>query len=172
MKKTYLTFLLLVFTTTQLQAIVIQGQGKTFPIIEPDMLDQIHAEAGKAKWRPTKAKMKTIVENFVPKDNVVLPVATKTAEREFIYWSVLDHEVLNEDGSVLYPKGFTYNTLAYINLPQKILLLDLSIDSHKIWAESKGFFTDPSIKILSQGGSYLKLAKSYKGFSCGAERIF
>ena len=161
MKKFLLLVSLGFLSFRSLQALEIQGQGKTFPIIEPDILEQVLHEAGKAKWRPTKEQMRKKVETFVPQDSIILPLATKETIREHIPWGVNKEDVINPDGQVIYPKGFRFNPLEFRTLNQDYLLLDLSQESHILWAKSKGYFQNRKVKILSQGGSYLLMAREY-----------
>ena len=98
--------------------------GRTWPIVEPDALAEIEAKVAKlpsdlrsklgprSRWSAMKAAS--------------LGPASQDRVRNVIPFYALDTDVALPDGRVLYPKGFTFNPLAYVSLPQRLVIVHAS----------------------------------------------
>lgn len=95
--------------------------GRTWPISEPDALAEIEAKAA--------ALPQDIRAKFGPRSRwsamkaASLGVVTAARVRTVIPFYTLDMDVALPDGRVLYPKGFTFNPLTYVSLPQRLLVV-------------------------------------------------
>ncbi|WP_157220928.1 conjugal transfer protein TraW [Flavisphingomonas formosensis] len=95
--------------------------GRTWPIVEPDALAEI------------EAKVATLPRNLGPKfgprsrwsamKSASLAPAMATRRRSVVPFYTLDMDVTLPDGRVLYPKGFTFNPLTYVSLPQQLVIV-------------------------------------------------
>lgn len=95
--------------------------GRTWPIAEPDALAEIEAKAAtmpadmsakfgpRASWSAMKA--------------APLGVALRSVRRSVVPFYTLDNEIRLPDGKLLYPKGYTFNPLAYVTLPQRLVVV-------------------------------------------------
>ncbi|MCW2338200.1 conjugal transfer pilus assembly protein TraW [Sphingobium sp. B2D3A] len=95
--------------------------GRTWAIAEPDALSEIEAKVAtlpkdmranygpRSKWSALKAAS--------------LPAATADRSRTVVPFYTLDFDLQLPDGRVLYPKGFTFNPLTYVKLPQRIIVV-------------------------------------------------
>ncbi|WBO21753.1 conjugal transfer protein TraW [Sphingomonas abietis] len=95
--------------------------GRTYPIAEPDALSEIEAKVAtlpkdmsanygpRSKWSALKA--------------AALPSASADRTRTVVPFYTLDFDLKLPDGRVLYPKGFTFNPLTYVKLPQRIVVV-------------------------------------------------
>jgi len=98
--------------------------GRTWPIAEPDALAEIEAKVAKL---PTDLRSK-----FGPRTRwsamkaAKLEVASRERIRTVIPFYTLDMDVALPDGRVLYPKGFTFNPLTYVSLPQRLVIVHAS----------------------------------------------
>ena len=112
------------------QAKVIGTFGKVYPIAEPDALTEIEARTARlpadmrgqfgprSKWSAMKA--------------AALAPATISRTRNVVPFYTLDTEIRLPGGEVLYPKGFTFNPLDYVTLPQRLVIVrarDLDIET-------------------------------------------
>jgi conjugal transfer pilus assembly protein TraW len=52
-----------------------------------------------------------------------LGVAEKDRVRSVVPFYTLDQEIRLPDGKLLYPKGFTFNPLTYVSLPQRLIIV-------------------------------------------------
>lgn len=96
--------------------------GRTWPIAEPDALSEIEARTARlpadmrgkfgprSRWSALKA--------------AALAPATTSRTRSVVPFYTLEREIRLPGGTVLYPKGFTFNPLDYVSLPQKLVIVE------------------------------------------------
>ena len=95
--------------------------GRTWPIAEPDAMAEIEARAAR---QPADIK-----EKFGPRSGwsalkaAMLATARETRVRHVVPFYTLDTEIRLPDGKLLYPKGFTFNPLTYVSLPQRLVIV-------------------------------------------------
>lgn len=95
--------------------------GRTWPIAEPDAMAEIEARAAK---QPTD-----MARNFGPRADwsamqaASLGVATQARTRSVVPFYTLDFDIKLPDGTMLYPKGYTFNPLTYVSLPQRLVIV-------------------------------------------------
>jgi len=118
--------------------------GRTWPIAEPDAMAEIEAAMAR---QPA-----SIAPRFGPRSGwsalkgATLGIAKADRVRSVVPFYTLDHEIRLADGKLLYPKGFTFNPLTYVSLPQRLVIVhprDLG------WALKTAALTD---WILLTGG--------------------
>ncbi|MBT0667384.1 conjugal transfer protein TraW [Novosphingobium profundi] len=95
--------------------------GRTWPVAEPDALAEIEARVAtlprdmgkafgpRATWTALKA--------------APLGVAGADRVRSVVPFYTLDFGIALPDGKTLYPKGFTFNPLTYVRLPQRLVVV-------------------------------------------------
>lgn len=95
--------------------------GRTWPIVEPDALAQIDAKVATlprdlspafgppARWSALKA--------------APLAIAPADSVRTVIPFYSLEFDVTLPDGRTLYPKGFTFNPLTFVTMPQRLVVV-------------------------------------------------
>lgn len=95
--------------------------GRTWPITEPDALAEIEAKVATLPTDMSKA--------FGPRDKwtalkaASLGVAGGDRVRSVIPFYTLEFDITLPDGKTLYPKGFTFNPLTYVKLPQRLVVV-------------------------------------------------
>ncbi len=95
--------------------------GRTWPIAEPDALAEIE---GKAATLPSDmGKAFGARENWSAMKAASLPKATMNRTRRVVPFYTLDFDVKLPGGKTLYPKGFTFNPLTYVKLPQRLVVV-------------------------------------------------
>jgi len=118
--------------------------GRTWPIAEPDAMAEIEARAAR---QPAN-----MAARFGPRSGwsalkgATLGVASENRVRTVVPFYTLDQDIRLPDGKLLYPKGFTFNPLSYVSLPQRLIIVhprDLG------WALKTATLTD---WILLTGG--------------------
>jgi conjugal transfer pilus assembly protein TraW len=95
--------------------------GRTWPIAEPDALEEI--EARTQKLPPNMASRFGPRENWSAMKAAPLAVAQVNRVRSVVPFYTLDFDVKLPDGKLLYPKGFTFNPLTYVSLPQRLVVV-------------------------------------------------
>lgn len=128
--------------------------GRTWPIVEPDALAEIEARVAR---QPA-----TMAEKFGPRSQWAALKAARLAQatadrvRTVVPFYTLPEEIRLPDGRLLYPKGYTFNPLEYVSLPQRLIVVhprDLG------WAIGHARITD---FILLTAGDALTLSETAK----------
>jgi conjugal transfer pilus assembly protein TraW len=95
--------------------------GRTWAIAEPDALSEIEARAATLPADMGKA--------FGPRaqwsalQSAALASASMDRVRSVVPFYTLDFDITLPDGRTLYPKGFTFNPLIYVKLPQRLVIV-------------------------------------------------
>ncbi len=110
--------------------------GKTFPIQERSMLDEIK-ETPINPEELRKQGVASIEKTFTSKRG--LSVVPKGGERR---WSVtptytVPFDIVSDKGEVIYPKGYQFNPLAYGQLNQQIIVINDSAEQIQFALEIK-----------------------------------
>ncbi len=93
--------------------------GRTWPIAETDAMSEIESRAThvpdmrqaygpRSGWSAMKA--------------AALGDAREDRQRTVVPFFTLDQEIKLPDGRVVYPRGFTFNPLAFVTLPQRLVV--------------------------------------------------
>jgi len=133
--------------------------GETYAISEPDVLQEIKSKANQKDWQ----KELLLKDNNTPKNwsgltSVRLPRVIEARTRKVKPTHVLEFDITDQSGAVLYPKGYEFNPLEYIQLPMRILVI--GDESQQIqWAKE---IAKPMDMILTAGGDPIKLTKELR----------
>ena len=115
---TLLLLLVVALPATAAKRIVL---GQTFPIVEPDTMTEIRTRIEQTNW---EALMKrSPISAYSAFDSVVLPRAEKTGSRLFDPTYALPYEIRDDNGTVLYPKGFRINIYEKMRMPGRIIVV-------------------------------------------------
>jgi conjugal transfer pilus assembly protein TraW len=119
--------------------------GRTWPIVEPDAMSEIEARVAR---QPA-----SMAAEFGPRSSwsalkaAPLGIAQRNRVRSVVPFYTLEFDVTLPGGKVLYPKGYTFNPLSYVSLPQRLVVVhpgDLA------WAVRTAALTD--WVLLTAGG--------------------
>jgi len=94
--------------------------GRTWPIAEPDALREIE---GRAAHVPD---MKTAFgprERWSAMQPAALGIARADRNRTVVPFYTLDQDIRLPGGKLLYAKGYSFNPLAYVALPQRLIVV-------------------------------------------------
>jgi conjugal transfer pilus assembly protein TraW len=95
--------------------------GRTWPIAEPDALAEIEAKVATLP--------RDMAKNFGPRSRwsalkaAALPPASADRVRKVVPFHTLEFDIKLPDGRMIYPKGFTFNPLTYVKLPQRLVVV-------------------------------------------------
>lgn len=94
--------------------------GRTWPIAEPDALSEIEGRAAqvpdmKAAFGPR--------ERWSAMKAATLGVARADRNRTVVPFYTLDQDIRLQDGRLLYAKGYSFNPLSYVSLPQRLIVV-------------------------------------------------
>jgi hypothetical protein len=105
--------------------------GRTWPIAEPDALAEIEARV--ARQPQSIAAKFGSREKWTAMQSATLGIAKADRKRTVVPFHTLDFDIGLPDGKLLYPKGYTFNPLVYVSLPQRLVVvhpgnLDWAVD--------------------------------------------
>lgn len=128
--------------------------GRTWPIAEVDALSEIEARVGR---QPAN-----IASRFGPRERwsamqaASLAPVVQSRVRSVVPFHTLAFDIRGTDGRIVYPKGFTFNPLAYVTLPQRLIVVaprDLG------WALSNAKATDFILLTAGKGADPVALSE-------------
>lgn len=94
--------------------------GRTWPIAEPDALSEIESRAAhvpdmKAAFGPR--------ERWSAMQPAALGIARADRNRTVVPFYTLDQDIRLPGGKLLYARGYSFNPLAYVALPQRLIVV-------------------------------------------------
>jgi conjugal transfer pilus assembly protein TraW len=95
--------------------------GRTWPIAEPDALSEIEAKAATLPRDMSKAFGAR--KNWSALKAAGLAVAPSDRVRSVVPFYTLEFDIRLPEGKTLYPKGYTFNPLTYVRLPQRLVVV-------------------------------------------------
>ncbi len=132
--------------------------GATYAIAEKDALVEIEQKAKSIDWSKV-IKRKPIEEYTGPEDRMSLPRAARDRSFPVDMTYTLQIDVPDGKGGVLYPKGYTFNPLNYVNFT-KILVVINGSDSEQVkWFAASEYKGCVDVMLLLTEGHYGRLGK-------------
>lgn len=145
--------LLLTLFCAPLYAAVVIGQ--VYDVLEKDPVESLKARAATVDWHALYQHRKESWRTDLSATS--LPRTTTHQVRYVEPQATLAHAVLGQQGEVLYPEGFQYNQLDFIQLPYRIFVVD---EKDITWLSTQMRLGD---KVLLNRGSLKKAAEQIKG---------
>jgi len=139
--------------------------GETYPIIEPNPLIEIKnkivndEEEIKKKIAEYKRKSLNKIENLENSFSSKLTSATENSVWRIDTSFILDHDISDGKGGVLYKKGYRYDPKDYLRFTRNVVVLNGDNKDEILWAKNKGLFQNRNFKILITGGKIVSLMR-------------
>ena len=116
------TFLIVIssFLAGSLMATESQLLGRTYEIVEPDALVKIQEKVAQVDWETVMSD--GMARNAAAKA-VSLPRAQEDRARYHIPYYIAEFDVKDQTGQIIYPKGFQFNPLEHVRLPQRLVFI-------------------------------------------------
>lgn len=95
--------------------------GRTWPVAEPDALAEIEAKV--ATLPPNLSAKFGPRSGWSAMKAAALPAATNDRTRSVVPFYTLEFDIRLPDGKLVYPKGFTFNPLTFVKLPQRLVVV-------------------------------------------------
>lgn len=132
--------------------------GTTYPIVEPDML----ADLQKQVLRNKEARKQWVeqIKTYQPADLQALPQATADRTYQVDMTYTLSRNLTDADGKTIYPKGYSFNPLNYINFPGGIVVIDGGAPAQVEWFKQTPYAENHQVKLLITDGLALELIET------------
>jgi conjugal transfer pilus assembly protein TraW len=143
--------------------------GTTYGIKEINIVELIqkHIEDNKdmiqEKLDKVKIEMKKKIENYKPRDLTknILP-ATKDAIRYPDPSYTTQFDVKDNNGKILYPKGYKFNPLQYVTLTDKYVVFDYTRQEQIDWIIKNNLHRDITVRLILVDGKVFDAMKFFK----------
>lgn len=145
-------FFFLFIATPSLAKIYDLGTvGETYPVVEPDVAKDLKQKAA-ALDRGNNDSLLEQIKKYQPAGLQTLPraAADKTFLVDMAY--TLDRDLVDGDGKVIYPRGYTFNPLDYISFPGGLVVLDGDDPSQIKWYKTSPYFENHQARLLLSNG--------------------
>jgi conjugal transfer pilus assembly protein TraW len=121
--------------------------GPTYPIAEPDTLDEIKRSAASRDWQRWMRKAPTDYGAF---QSATLPHAKRNAVRLFDPTYVLPNDIADENGKVIAAKGTRINVYTKLTMRGRMIVIG-NTDAHFRWLTDVAKPTSDDKVLLANG---------------------
>jgi conjugal transfer pilus assembly protein TraW len=130
--------------------------GRTYPIVEPDLVEEIKAAIDYEKLAKIMAEQR---RNYQAKDIHALPAVKR--DRTFLVdmTYTLDHDIPGENGQIMYRRGLTWNPLDYVSLQGGLVVINSEDEKQVEWFLKSPYNKNRQIKLLISAGFAAPLMK-------------
>ena len=157
-RRSGLAVIALMVGVTSVQAKVLGTFGMTYRIVEQDALAEIEERARQVDWNKILDKRK--VENYQgPPDRLSLPRAKRNRSFPVDMTYTTEIDVPDGKGGILYPKGYTFNPLDYVNYPKTLIVINGSDSEQVKWLAASEYDKRLDVTLLLTEGMYGAVAK-------------
>ena len=158
----------LIFITLNARIIEMNNGGTTYEIKEQDIVEifkkyiEINKEKLAKKLDDAKHKAKERLRFYKPKN---LTISLTSAKENRVYYPdptyTLDKDIKDINGKVIYPKGYKFNPLNYINLNLKYIVINFKNKTEVNWLKKQNY-DDVNTMILLSDGNFIEANKILK----------
>jgi conjugal transfer pilus assembly protein TraW len=136
--------------------------GETFPVLESDVVAELKQEAIKRDKAIDNNLFLEQMKKYQPVNLHTLPHATanKTFLIDITY--TLDHDLVDGDGNILYPSGYTWNPMDYVSFPGGLVVIDGDDPLQVDWFKTSPYFEKYRTKLLLTDGYASLLVEKLK----------
>ena len=149
-----LSFYIFVFLSFPLEARAttkLEPVGAVYPVLEPDIRVEMKANAAE-QWELHKKGYLEKAQKYQPDNLQKLPRAQRDHSFTVDMTYTLDRELVNGDGKILYPKGYQFNPLDYMNFTIGLVVIDGADPDQVDWFKQSPYASNHKMKLLLSGG--------------------
>jgi len=138
--------------------------GRVYPVEEPDALAEIQEAATRVDWNKAMGlgKITEEIKRFRPNGLHSLPAAREDKAFQVDMTYTLGMDIPDGNGGVMYPKGYSFNPLDYLNMSSVLVVIDGEDQRQVAWFKSSAYMDDYHTKLLLSGGGYYDLSEELK----------
>lgn len=137
--------------------------GATYPIAEPDALDEIVRRAKEVDWGKiiNKKTMEKTVKSYRPSGLKKIGRAerNRTVNVNMVY--TLQSDIPDGRGGILYPRGYRFNPLEHLFLPNIIVIINGNDPGQVIWFQSSRYAENLKVSLLLTEGDHARLSERF-----------
>ena len=140
------------------------SEGRLYEIAEQDAIEEIKAKAATVDWKKhfNREEKEKRLKEFKPPNLLKLPEARKDNTYYVDMTYTLDIDIPDGKGGILYPKGYRFNPLDYMNYNGTIVVINGNKKNHIEWFKKSGLTENIRVKLLITDGNYYTIAQTLK----------
>ena len=146
-----LTVALLLAGVSSAQAaeiVQLEPVGPTSVVIEIDLGDELRQRAVSVDVK----QLRSAQARYQPANLHALPRATKDTSTMVDLTHTLEQDLVDAQGTILYPSGFTFNPLRYVSLSGALVVIDGSDPEQVAWFKGSPYGDNHRALLLLSGG--------------------
>jgi len=151
-----LSMLLLLSPVIAMGMTELESVGTVYPVVEPDVRIEMRRNAAE---KLEKQKQEFQAKPYQPSDLQPLPKARQDRSFTVDMTYTLDRDLKDQNGNIIYPKGYTFNPLDYMGLSIGLVVIDGSDPDQVEWFKESPYSSNHKVKLLLSGG-YANLLSS------------
>ncbi|MEM4620804.1 MAG: hypothetical protein QW607_11410 [Desulfurococcaceae archaeon] len=140
-------------------------EGELYEIKEKDALEEIEERARKIDKKSLRERIMKGIDRLL-RVSYDFPKACENRTFEFIPWYSLPFDIRGADGSIIYPKGYTFNPLEYIGpMIERYTIVFFNGDSKEEieWLKRSGIDLGNALTVLiAVRGDIRELVREFK----------
>ena len=126
--------------------------GRTYPIVEPDILTELQQQAAEINPGNNKEKIVARIKKYQPAGLHILPRATEDKSKMVDMTYTLERNLTDGDGKVIYPRGYTFNPLHYVTFSGGLVVINGADPAQVKWFEKSPYFDNHQARLLLSSG--------------------
>ena len=130
------------------EIVQLEPVGPTSPVIETDLAEELRQRAVNVDVK----QLSSAQARYQPANLHALPRATKDATTMVDLTHTLEQDLIDAQGTILYPRGFTFNPLRYVSLTGALVVIDGSDPEQVAWFKGSPYGTNRRALLLLSGG--------------------
>ncbi len=153
----------LLFAVTAVATVIKEDLGtvgETYPIVEPDILAELKKQA--LRNQPTREEIVQRAKTYQPHNLQQLPRAAQDRTFPVDMTYTFKNDVLDGNGKIIYPRGYTFNPLDYYSFPGGMVVIDGSDPKQIKWFRKSPYFENHQARLLISGGYAYDLVKQFQ----------
>ena len=126
----------------------LEPVGPTSAVIETDLAEELRSRA----VRVDVEQLRHDQERYQPANLQALPRAEKDTTTRVDLTHTLEQNLIDAQGTILYPAGFTFNPLRYVSLSGALVVIDGSDPEQVAWFKGSSYGANRRSLLLLSGG--------------------
>ena len=131
----------------------LEPVGPTSAVIENDLVDELRQRAVSIDVE----QLRSAQAHYQPANLHALPRATKDTTTRVDLTHTLEQDLVDSQGTILYPAGFTFNPLRYVSLTGALVVIDGSDPEQVGWFKDSPYGANRRALLLLSGGLAARL---------------
>jgi conjugal transfer pilus assembly protein TraW len=136
--------------------------GTTYPVIEADVVAELTEKANRQEKTHRPDPQLEQLKTHQPANLQKLPHAEQ--DRDFFVTMdySLEHDFVDGEGKILYPKGFTFNPLDYVSFSAGLVVIDGRDPKQISWFQKTPYAANHRVRLLLSDGYAFELGRLLK----------